>query len=65
MKKVALAAAAVVRPADLPSVVGFTRMTADRLEKAGLFPKKRRLSPGCVGWLRSELDAWNASRETI
>lgn len=38
------------------------RSTLWRLEKAGLFPKRRRISAGAVGWLKSEVDAWIASR---
>jgi prophage regulatory protein len=28
-----------------------------RLERAGLFPKRRKLGPGRVGWLESEINA--------
>ena len=37
----------------------------DRLEKAGLFPKRVRLSPhrmGRVGYLESEIHAWIKAR---
>ena len=37
----------------------------DRLEKAGLFPKRVRLSPyrmGRVGYLESEIHAWIEAR---
>jgi prophage regulatory protein len=30
----------------------------DRLEAAGLFPKRIRLGQNRVGWLEQEIDAW-------
>jgi prophage regulatory protein len=44
--------------------VPLSPVTIWRLEKAGKFPKRRQLSPGRVGWLASEVDAWIESRET-
>lgn len=38
------------------------RTTIWRLEKAGLFPQRRRISAGAVGWLKSEIDTWIANR---
>jgi prophage regulatory protein len=55
----------IVRPKDIPSVVGLGRTTVFRLEKKGEFPKRRRISDSCVGWLRSELDEWLKSREAV
>jgi predicted DNA-binding transcriptional regulator AlpA len=43
-------------------LVGFSRSTAWRLQRAGDFPKPVQLSPGRVGWWESELTAWKASR---
>ena len=34
-----------------------------RLERAGKFPARRQLSANAVGWLRSEVEAWLASRQ--
>lgn len=34
-----------------------------RLERAGKFPARRKLSDNAVGWLRSEIEAWMASRQ--
>lgn len=39
------------------------RTTIWRLEKAGLFPQRRRISAGAVGWLKSEIDTWIANRQ--
>lgn len=38
-------------------------VTIWRLEKAGKFPKRRQISPGRVGWLASEVDAWIESTQ--
>lgn len=38
-------------------------VTIWRMEKTGLFPKRRQLSPGRVAWLASEVDAWMESRK--
>jgi len=37
-------------------------VTIWRMEKAGQFPKRRQISPGRVGWLASEVEAWIESR---
>lgn len=39
-----------------------SRATLYREVAGGRFPKPHRLSPGRVGWLRSEIDAWIATR---
>lgn len=43
-------------------VSGLSRTTAWRLEKDGLFPRRRQLSPNAVGWLQTEVEAWVNSR---
>lgn len=40
-------------------------VTIWRMENASSFPKRRKLSPGRVGWLASEVDAWIASRQEV
>lgn len=42
-----------------------SKSTRWRLEKAGKFPNRRRLSANSVGWIESEIDAWLSSRELI
>jgi prophage regulatory protein len=54
----------IVRPKNVKDVVGVSYTTVWRLERAGQFPKRRRLSAGAVGWVRSELEAWLESRAT-
>lgn len=43
---------------DLEAVVGFGPNKASRLEAQGLFPRRRQLGAGQVGWLTEELLAW-------
>ena len=43
-------------------VTGLSRMTIYRLELAGEFPKRRRLSENSVAWLESDIAAWADSR---
>ena len=46
-------------------LVGISRSTAWRLQRAGDFPKPVSLSPGRVGWWESELTAWKQSRGAV
>ena len=44
-----------------PEVERLTGMSASSIYakmRAGTFPAARRLGPGSVGWLESDLDAW-------
>lgn len=52
----------ILRKKQLPSLVGLSIPTIWRLEKRGLFPARRQISPGCVGWLQSEIDSWISGR---
>jgi prophage regulatory protein len=49
---------------ELQSVKGipYSRMHLDRLEKAGNFPKRVRLSSMTVAWVEEEVDAHLASK---
>ena len=55
----------IIRPRDLPQVTGLSKTQIWRLSKAGQFVKKLKLSNGCVGFLRSDVESWLASRKTI
>ena len=57
--------AEIIRPKQLPEVVGFTAATARRLELQGCFPRRRRIGLQGVGWLRAELVEWRANQETV
>lgn len=48
-----------------PAVVHRTALSAAqiwRLEKAGKFPERVRISAGAVGWFSDEIDAWIKAR---
>ena len=49
---------------DLRALVLYSPAYIDRLEKAGLFPKRVHLGPCRVGWVESEVFAWIADRIT-
>jgi len=55
----------IISPKDLPKETGLSRVTVWRLEKAGQFPPRIQLSPGRVGYLRSDVKAWRESRTVI
>lgn len=44
-------------------LTGLSRPTIWRLEKDGLFPKRRRLSGNTVAWIEDEILEWLNSRE--
>jgi prophage regulatory protein len=56
---------AIIRESECQQLTRLSRATRWRLERAGLFPRKRQLSPGCKGWLRSEVQQWIAERAAI
>jgi prophage regulatory protein len=43
---------------DVLKLVGLSYSTVHRLEKAGNFPARRKLSAGRVAWRLSEVQAW-------
>ncbi len=55
----------IIRWNELKGLVKLGRSTIWRLEKRGDFPHRRQLSPGAVGWLQSEVDAWLQSRQVV
>lgn len=46
-------------------VTGLDRVTIWRLERAGRFPRRRRLTARSVGWLASEVQEWLDSRPVV
>lgn len=46
-------------------LTGLSRSTIFRLERAGLFPGRRKLSSKAVCWMSDEIEAWLASREVV
>ena len=55
----------IIRMKDLPSIVGLSRSSVWRLEKAGHFPPRRKLGANSVGWLHSDIQAWMLNRATV
>jgi prophage regulatory protein len=55
----------VIRRKELLELIGVSSATQWRMEKAGLFPARRRLGKGSVGWLLSEVEEWQKSRERV
>lgn len=55
----------IIRPRNLPTETGLSKTTIWRLERAGDFPARIRLSAGAVGYRRSEVKAWLESRQTV
>ena len=53
-----------IRERECRALTGLSRTTRWRLERAGRFPRRHRISPNAVGWLESEIDDWIASRVT-
>ncbi|MCB7130079.1 MAG: AlpA family phage regulatory protein [Candidatus Brocadiales bacterium] len=47
-----------VREPECKRITGLSRTTRWRLERAGLFPKRRQISPGLIAWLESEVQEW-------
>ena len=55
----------ILRFPGVKQVTGLSRSTIWLLEKKGLFPTRRQLSPGSVGWLRQEIDVWVKTRTAV
>ena len=55
----------IVRPAETMRMVGMSRSTIWREEKAGRFPRRVRLSRQAIGWRLSELIAWLENRPQV
>lgn len=54
-----------VRPRELMAITGLSRTSIWRLEKSGQLPSRRKISPGAVGWLHSEIEEWINSRQKM
>ena len=51
-----------LRVRQVMELTGLSRMTIYRLELAGEFPKRRRLSKNSVAWLDTDIVQWAESR---
>jgi predicted DNA-binding transcriptional regulator AlpA len=52
----------IIRPRALADRLGLSLATLWRLRRRGDLPEPIRLSPGCVGWRTSDIEAWLAAR---
>ena len=52
----------LIRLRQVLALTGLSRGTLYRLERAGTFPNRRRLSPNCVAWIEQEITDWIESR---
>ena len=52
----------LIRLNQVLALTGLSRGTIYRLERAGSFPVRRRLSTNSVAWLEHEITAWMESR---
>ncbi|MFT4117925.1 helix-turn-helix transcriptional regulator [Bradyrhizobium sp.] len=43
---------------ELRQIIPLSRQHVHRLEKAGKFPRRLRYSPGRVGWISAEVEAY-------
>jgi len=55
----------IIRPGDLPALLSISRTTIWRLERAGNFPQRIRLSAGAVGYDYCAVLQWAATRQTV
>ena len=51
-----------IREPERRHVTGTSRSTWWRLERKGLAPKRRQISPNAVAWVESEILEWIRSR---
>ncbi|AYY03378.1 TPA: helix-turn-helix transcriptional regulator [Klebsiella aerogenes] len=55
----------VIREAECRQLTGICRTTRYMMEKEGKFPARRKLGGRAVGWLLSEVSAWQQSRSKV
>uniref|UniRef100_I2Q576 Putative transcriptional regulator n=1 Tax=Desulfovibrio sp. U5L TaxID=596152 RepID=I2Q576_9BACT len=53
-----------IRKPAVKEITGLSPSTVRRLEMAGEFPKRVKLSKAAVGWLESDVLAWVESRKS-
>jgi prophage regulatory protein len=51
-----------IRKPELLKAVGLSASTIWRMEKKGLFPKRKKLSSNSVAWSRNLVEDWMESR---
>ena len=51
-----------LREPEVHRLTGLSRTTRWRLERAGKFPRRRRISDNAIAWSAFEINAWIAER---
>ena len=54
----------IIRVAEVLERTGMSKTTIDRLERAGKFPKRVKISDRAVGWHDTEINKWLESRKS-
>lgn len=54
----------ILREPEVLKIVKLSRSTVWRLEKAGLFPRRKRIGVRAVAWSLEEIQRWISSRPT-
>ena len=54
-----------IREPECLEITGLSRTTRWRLERAGSFPRRRKISQNAVAWLESEVLAWLESKANV
>jgi len=55
----------LLRVREVMQMTAVSRATIHRLERAGDFPRRRRLAGHSVAWLEGEVREWVATRPTV
>ena len=55
----------IIRLPEVLRRTGLSRSTLNRYEKAGTFPRRRKLGVRTVGWLESEIDYWMENNNQV
>ncbi|MBJ6749935.1 helix-turn-helix transcriptional regulator [Geomonas anaerohicana] len=55
----------LIRRKQVLDLIGLSHSTQWRLERAGRFPARVRLSSGSVGWHLAEVEEWVRERERV
>ena len=55
----------ILNPREVVEKIGLSRVTLWRLEKAGQFPERIKLTDHRVGWIESEVVEWIDSRPRV
>jgi prophage regulatory protein len=55
----------LLRIREVMEITCLSRMTIYRMEKAGGFPRRRRLGTNSVAWIESDVNTWIESRPPI